>query len=45
MNKTINMDSERTINTLIAPRQEEFVVPEGIVADGADLVPTVQYLM
>jgi hypothetical protein len=45
MNTTINMDCEQTVNALIAPRQDEFVLPEGIVADGADLIPTVQYLM
>ncbi|MFT4437056.1 hypothetical protein [Caballeronia sp. 15715] len=45
MNTTINMESQQIVNALIAPRKDEFVLPEGIVADGADLVPTVQYLM
>ncbi|CAD6531906.1 hypothetical protein [Paraburkholderia metrosideri] len=45
MNATVKLNSEQTVNALIAPQQEEFVLPEGIVADGADLVPTVQYLM
>lgn len=46
MNTTTKLVSEQTVNALIvAPRQEEFVLPEGIVADGADLIPTVQYLM
>jgi hypothetical protein len=33
------------INALIGTQKESFKVPEGIVIDGADLVPTVQYLM
>ncbi|MEX3973748.1 hypothetical protein [Paraburkholderia caribensis] len=45
MNATIKLDSEQTINDLIAPQHKEFTLPEGIVADGADLIPTVQYLM
>jgi hypothetical protein len=45
MNTTFNLESEQTVNALIAPQQKEFCLPEGIVADGADLVPTVQYLL
>ena len=45
MNTTVNLNSEQTVNALISPQQEEFILPEGIVADGADLIPTVQYLM
>jgi hypothetical protein len=44
MNTTVKPDTEQTINDLIAP-QKEFSLPEGIVVDGADLIPTVQYLM
>jgi hypothetical protein len=45
MNATFTTESEQTINELITPQKNEFAVPEGVVADGADLVPTVQYLM
>ncbi|MDR7006208.1 hypothetical protein [Paraburkholderia strydomiana] len=45
MSTTTKLASEHTINDLIAPQQKEFTLPEGIVADGADLIPTVQYLM
>lgn len=35
----------QSINALIGKQKEDFKVPEGIVVDGADLVPTVQHLM
>ncbi|MFL9991242.1 hypothetical protein PQR34_07040 [Paraburkholderia sediminicola] len=35
----------QSINALIGKQKEGFKVPEGIVVDGTDLVPTVQHLM
>ncbi|MGF7131483.1 hypothetical protein P3T40_002965 [Paraburkholderia sp. EB58] len=35
----------QSINALIGKHKEGFKVPDGIVVDGADLVPTVQYLL
>jgi hypothetical protein len=45
VNTTVQPDTDQAINDLIAPRQATFTLPEGIVAEGTDLVPTVQYLM
>ncbi|MDR5781635.1 hypothetical protein QCE63_19735 [Caballeronia sp. LZ065] len=45
MNATVNLTNEQVINDLISPQDQAFTLPEGIVADGTDLVPTVQYLM
>ena len=45
MNTTVQPNTDQVINDLIAPAQVTFTLPEGIVAEGTDLVPTVQYLM
>jgi hypothetical protein len=45
MNFIEQSNHEQHINELIAPQDQAFNLPEGIVVDGTDFVPTVQYLM
>ncbi|WP_162600695.1 hypothetical protein [Paraburkholderia sp. C35] len=45
MNTTVQLNAEQSINDLIVPQHASFTLPEGIVADGMDLVPTVQDLI
>jgi hypothetical protein len=45
MNAIEKSNQEQLINELIAPQDQAFTLPDGIVVDGTDFVPTVQYLM
>lgn len=45
MSTTAQPGNDQIINDLITPQQATFTLPEGIVVEGMDLVPTVQYMI